>query len=312
MIEQQVYEVLAEYSDFELRRYPDHLVAETEGDGPFELAGSVAFPKTRPLHRRAQPRVQAGERTGAVPPTRNDRKAAPICECRWSRGGFNQSYCGNLVLPRSSSLNSSAYWIRCRSPRYWSRTLLPAASPSRCARLSSSSTVAIRSVKPPRSVGWVGQHQATLPVDDLVPECHRRRRRLPDGSSTSARSPSARSPRRDSSARRQWACRCKALTRWAFSSTSSIGNEIRCTRCLASIGSVFHRSTHSKSTSAPSGSSLTPNTSGPTSIRTDGASRAAPDLGHQASSSHRRPRAEPTPAWSGSARTVGMVDVLRR
>ena len=38
--EQQVYEVLEEYPDFELRRYPDHLVAETEVGGPFELAGN--------------------------------------------------------------------------------------------------------------------------------------------------------------------------------------------------------------------------------------------------------------------------------
>ena len=43
--EQQPYEVLEEYPDFELRRYPDHLVAETEVGGPFELAGSVAFPR---------------------------------------------------------------------------------------------------------------------------------------------------------------------------------------------------------------------------------------------------------------------------
>jgi hypothetical protein len=43
--EQQVYEVLVEYPDFELRRYPGHLVAETEVGGPFELAGNVAFPR---------------------------------------------------------------------------------------------------------------------------------------------------------------------------------------------------------------------------------------------------------------------------
>jgi hypothetical protein len=43
--EQQAYEVLEEYPDFELRRYPDHLVAETEVGGPFELAGNVAFPR---------------------------------------------------------------------------------------------------------------------------------------------------------------------------------------------------------------------------------------------------------------------------
>jgi hypothetical protein len=43
--EQQPYEVLAAYPEFELRRYPDHLVAETEVGGPFELAGNVAFPR---------------------------------------------------------------------------------------------------------------------------------------------------------------------------------------------------------------------------------------------------------------------------
>ena len=43
--EQQPYEVLDEYPDFELRRYPDDLVAETEVGGPFELAGKVAFPR---------------------------------------------------------------------------------------------------------------------------------------------------------------------------------------------------------------------------------------------------------------------------
>jgi hypothetical protein len=30
VIEQQVYEVLEKYPDFELRRYPDHLVASHE------------------------------------------------------------------------------------------------------------------------------------------------------------------------------------------------------------------------------------------------------------------------------------------
>jgi hypothetical protein len=45
MTEQQLYEVLEQYPDFELRRYPDHLVAETEVGGPFELAGNVAFPR---------------------------------------------------------------------------------------------------------------------------------------------------------------------------------------------------------------------------------------------------------------------------
>ena len=45
MTEQQAYEVLEKYPDFELRRYPEHLVAETEVGGAFELAGNVAFPR---------------------------------------------------------------------------------------------------------------------------------------------------------------------------------------------------------------------------------------------------------------------------
>jgi hypothetical protein len=43
--EQQPYDVLEKYPAFEVRRYPEHLVAETEVGGPFELAGNVAFPR---------------------------------------------------------------------------------------------------------------------------------------------------------------------------------------------------------------------------------------------------------------------------
>lgn len=43
--QQQVYEVLETRPDFELRRYPDHLVAEVEAGGGFELAGNLAFPR---------------------------------------------------------------------------------------------------------------------------------------------------------------------------------------------------------------------------------------------------------------------------
>ena len=45
MTQQQAYDVLREYPDFELRRYPDHLVAEIEVGGPFELVGNLAFPR---------------------------------------------------------------------------------------------------------------------------------------------------------------------------------------------------------------------------------------------------------------------------
>ena len=45
MTEQQAYDALAAYPDFELRFYPEHLVAEVEVGAPFELAGNVAFPR---------------------------------------------------------------------------------------------------------------------------------------------------------------------------------------------------------------------------------------------------------------------------
>lgn len=43
MTEQQPYEVVGDHGDFELRRYPDHVVAETRVTGSFEGAGNSAF-----------------------------------------------------------------------------------------------------------------------------------------------------------------------------------------------------------------------------------------------------------------------------
>lgn len=43
MTEQQPYEVVERYPDFELRRYPQHVVAEVTVQSSFENAGTVAF-----------------------------------------------------------------------------------------------------------------------------------------------------------------------------------------------------------------------------------------------------------------------------
>lgn len=43
MTEQQPYDVVQQYPGFELRRYPDHFVAETQVSASFEMAGNVAF-----------------------------------------------------------------------------------------------------------------------------------------------------------------------------------------------------------------------------------------------------------------------------
>ena len=43
MTAEQPYELLREYDGFELRRYPEHVLAEVTVDGPFEGAGNRAF-----------------------------------------------------------------------------------------------------------------------------------------------------------------------------------------------------------------------------------------------------------------------------
>lgn len=43
MTEEQPYEVVKHYPDFELRRYPEHVVAETRVKGSFEGVGNKAF-----------------------------------------------------------------------------------------------------------------------------------------------------------------------------------------------------------------------------------------------------------------------------
>jgi hypothetical protein len=60
MTEQQPYEVLQRYPRFELRRYPEHLVAEVDVTGPFGVAGNLAFPKLARYiggHNRASRKV---------------------------------------------------------------------------------------------------------------------------------------------------------------------------------------------------------------------------------------------------------------
>ncbi|WP_372735529.1 heme-binding protein [Nocardioides sp.] len=60
MTEQQIYEVLEKFPDFEVRHYPDHVVAETEVGGPFEMAGNRAFPRLARFiggHNRASRKV---------------------------------------------------------------------------------------------------------------------------------------------------------------------------------------------------------------------------------------------------------------
>lgn len=43
MTEEQPYDIVREYPDFELRAYPEHLIAETRVTGSFEGAGNKSF-----------------------------------------------------------------------------------------------------------------------------------------------------------------------------------------------------------------------------------------------------------------------------
>lgn len=43
MTKQQPYQLVHGYDDFELRRYPEHILAQVTTDGPFEDAGNRAF-----------------------------------------------------------------------------------------------------------------------------------------------------------------------------------------------------------------------------------------------------------------------------
>lgn len=43
MTEEQPYQIVQSYKDFQVRRYPQHLLAEVTTEGSFEKAGSLAF-----------------------------------------------------------------------------------------------------------------------------------------------------------------------------------------------------------------------------------------------------------------------------
>ena len=73
MTEQQRYEVVRQEPDFELRRYPAHLVAEVEVDGSFESAGNTAF---RPLVAYIRGRNQASQSLAMTAPVLQRRDAA--------------------------------------------------------------------------------------------------------------------------------------------------------------------------------------------------------------------------------------------
>lgn len=87
MTEQQPYDVLQTYPAFELRRYPEHLVAETEVGAPFEVAGNLAFPRLARYiggHNRASRKVAM---------------TAPVLQERQGEGRSGRRFVVGFVMP---------------------------------------------------------------------------------------------------------------------------------------------------------------------------------------------------------------------
>lgn len=85
MSEQQPYELVQRYADFELRRYPVHAVAEVEVSASFDRAGNAAF---RPLFKyisgnnagRQSLAMTAPVIQSAAPQSRKMQMTAPVLQ----------------------------------------------------------------------------------------------------------------------------------------------------------------------------------------------------------------------------------------
>ena len=91
MTEQQPYDVLESYPTFELRRYPEHLVAEIEVRAPFEVAGNLAFPRLA--------RYIGGHNRGS----RKVAMTAPVVQERPDEGAAGRRFVVGFVMPAGLS-----------------------------------------------------------------------------------------------------------------------------------------------------------------------------------------------------------------
>jgi hypothetical protein len=73
MTEQQPYQVVRRYRDFEVRRYPQHVVAEVAMQGEFERAGNAGF---GPLVSYISGRNQGGQKIAMTAPVVQETVAA--------------------------------------------------------------------------------------------------------------------------------------------------------------------------------------------------------------------------------------------
>ena len=107
MTEQQPYDVLEQHDGFELRRYPEHVVAEVELDGSFEDAGNRAF---RFLFRYITGANQSQSSVAMTAPVVQEAApsekvamTAPVVQAEGAGGGYVVAF----VLPASMTLETA-------------------------------------------------------------------------------------------------------------------------------------------------------------------------------------------------------------
>jgi hypothetical protein len=103
--EQQAYEVVRTYDEFELRRYAPHLVAEVVVAAPFEDAGNAAF-RTLVGYISGQNR-SASKVAMTAPVIQRDSQPIPMTEPVEQQRTGEGEYAVAFVLPSSLSLEQA-------------------------------------------------------------------------------------------------------------------------------------------------------------------------------------------------------------
>lgn len=110
MTDQQPYQVLHSYDDFELRRYPAHVLAEVTTDGPFEDAGNRAFRYLFAYISGANQSRQKVAMTAPVVQTDVGEKIAmtsPVVQQKLDDSSSNEKFRVAFVLPEDLTADTA-------------------------------------------------------------------------------------------------------------------------------------------------------------------------------------------------------------